>query len=187
MRRDPALPKSAPSNPAVRNPSLRNSALRNSALRNPALRNQALSDSALSEPGSRLPGPGLRSPGLFALLVLDGLLLGAIGLVLTPMYAGAVPTPVGALLSIALLPWLVLRTGELDARPGMAGAPLLAWLLAVGVLGVGGPGGDVLLPATWQSVLLVFGGLFAGLLALRKVLMGEVAGERGPTDVRGDD
>jgi len=197
MRRDPALPKSAPSNPAVRNPSqrnsaqrnsaLRNSALRNSALRNSALRNPALSDSALSEPGSRLPGPGLRSPGLFALLVLDGLLLGAIGLVLTPMYAGAVPTPVGALLSIALLPWLVLRTGELDARPAMAGAPLLAWLLAVGVLGVGGPGGDVLLPATWQSALLVFGGLFAGLLALRKVLMGEVAGERGPTDVRGDD
>ena len=182
MRRDPALPKSAPSNPAVRNPSLRNS-----ALRNPALRNQALSDSALSEPGSRLPGPGLRSPGLFALLVLDGLLLGAIGLVLTPMYAGDVPTPVGALLSIALLPWLVLRTGELDARPAVAGAPLLAWLLAVGVLGVGGPGGDVLLPATWQSALLVFGGLFAGLLALRKVLMGEVAGERGPTDVRGDD
>ena len=197
MRRDPALPKSTPSNRAepspvlrnsvLRNSVLRNSALRNSALRNSALRNSALSHSALSEPGSRLPGPGLHSPGLFALLVLDGLLLGAIGLVLTPMYAGAVPTPVGALLSIALLPWLVLRTGELDARPGMAGAPLLAWLLAVGVLGVGGPGGDVLLPATWQSALLVFGGLFAGLLALRKVLMGEVAGERGRTDVRGDD
>jgi hypothetical protein len=62
-------------------------------------------------------------------------------------------------------------------------------LLAVGVLGVGGPGGDVLLPATWQSALLVFGGLFAGLLALRRVLMGEVAlaGERGAADVRGDD
>ena len=40
-------------------------------------------------------------PGLLALLVVDGLLLGAIGLVLTPMYAGPVPTPVGALLSIA--------------------------------------------------------------------------------------
>ena len=77
------------------------------ALRKPALRNPALSHSALSESGSRVHGPGLRSPGLFALLVLDGLLLGAIGLALTPMYAGAVPTPVGALLSIALVPWLV--------------------------------------------------------------------------------
>lgn len=177
MRHDPAPP-----NRAVPGPALRNSALRNSTLRNPEQ-----SHSAQSEPGSRSPGPGLRSPGLFALLVLDGLLLGAMGLVLTPMYAGAVPTPVGALLSIALLPWLVLRAGELDARPAVAGAPLLAWLLVVGVLGVGGPGGDVLLPATWQSALLVFGGLFAGLLALRKVLMGEAAGERGPTDVRCDD
>ena len=55
----------------------------------------ALPGPALSEPGppgSGLPRPGLHSPGLFALLVGDGLLLGAIGLVLTPMYAGAVPT-----------------------------------------------------------------------------------------------
>ncbi len=137
----------------------------------------------------RLPTSGLHSPGLLVLLVVDGLLLGAIGLALTPMYAGAVPTPVGALLSIALVPWLVLRAGELDARPAVAGAPLLAWVLAVGVLGVGGPGGDVLLPATWQSALLVFGGLLAGLVALRRVLMGEVAvaGERTTADVRGDD
>ena len=125
----------------------------------------------------------LRSPGLLALLVVDGLLLGAIGLVLTPMYVGAVPTPVGAVASILVLPWLVLRAGELDPRPGLAGAPLLAWLVAVGVLGVGGPGGDVLLPATWQSALLVFGGLFAGLLALRRVLMAQGNGgtRPGPT------
>jgi hypothetical protein len=120
----------------------------------------------------RPPGRGLHNPGLFVLLVVDGLLLGAVGLVLTPMYAGWIPTPVGAVLSIMVVPWLVLRAGELDPRPGMAAAPLFAWLLAVGLLGFGGPGGDVLLPATWQSLLLVFGGLFAGLLALRKVLMG---------------
>ena len=113
----------------------------------------------------------LRSPALLGLLALDGLLLGAIGLVLTPMYLGAVPTPVGAVLSILVLPWLVRRAGELDPRAGLAGAPLLAWLLAVGVLGIGGPGGDVLLPPTWQSALLVFGGLFAGLLGLRTALV----------------
>jgi hypothetical protein len=127
----------------------------------------------------------VRSPALLALLVLDGLLLGAIGLVLTPMYTGPVPTPVGAVLSVLLLPWLVLRAGELDPRPGVAGAPLVAWVLAVGVLGFGGPGGDVLLPTTWQSLLLVAGGLGAGLWALRKVLLGEVTGD-GRADVRGD-
>jgi hypothetical protein len=136
----------------------------------------------------RLPRPAVPNPGLLGLLVLDGLLLGAIGLVLTPMYAGGLPTPVGAVLSILVLPWLVRRAGELDPRPGVAGAPLFAWLLAVGVLGLGGPGGDVLLPATWQSLLLVFGGLFAGLLALRTVLIGGTAltDERERADVRGD-
>jgi hypothetical protein len=136
-------------------------------------------------PEAAAVGRGLRSPGLLGLLAFDGLLLGGVGLVLTPMYLGTIPTPVGAVLSIMALPWLVLRAGELDPRPGVAGAPLFAWLLAVGVLGFGGPGGDVLLPATWQSLLLVFGGLFAGLWALRKVLVGEV-GEQERADVRGD-
>jgi hypothetical protein len=140
-------------------------------------------------PGSDVSRSRVRSPGLLGLLVVDGLLLGGIGLVLTPMYVGAVPAPVGAVLSILVLPWLVLRAGELDPRPGVAGAPVVAWLLVVGVLGLGGPGGDVLLPATWQSLLLVFGGLFAGLLALRKVLIGGTAwaGEREKADVRGDE
>jgi hypothetical protein len=139
-------------------------------------------------PGSDVSRSGVRSPGLLGLLVVDALLLGGIGLVLTPMYVGAVPAPVGAALSIVVLPWLVLRAGELDPRPGVAGAPVLAWLLVVGVLGLGGPGGDVLLPATWQSMVLVFGGLFAGLLALRKVLVGGTAwaGEREKADVRGE-
>ena len=121
--------------------------------------------------------------GLLALLVLDGLLLGAVGLVLTPMYAGSVPAPVGALLSILVLPWLVLHVGELDPRPGAAGAPLIAWLVVVAVLGFGGPGGDVLLPPTWQSLLLVVGGLGSGLWALRAVLMSE----HGRSHVRGDE
>lgn len=121
--------------------------------------------------------------GLLALLVLDGLLLGAIGLVLTPTYAGPVPAPVGALVSILVLPWLVLHAGELDPRPGLAGAPLIAWLAAVAVLGLGGPGGDVLLPPTWQSLLLVVGGLGSGLWALRAVLMGD----HGRSDVRSDE
>jgi hypothetical protein len=105
-----------------------------------------------------------------ALLAFDGALLGAFGLAFTPLYTGGVPVPVGALLTILILPWLVIRAGEVDPRPALAGAPIIAWLAVIFVLGLTGPGGDALLPTTWQSLLLFAGGLAAGLLALRHVL-----------------
>ena len=106
-----------------------------------------------------------------ALLVLDGALLGGIGLVFTPLYAGGVPAPLGAVLSILILPWLVGQAADLDPRPAVASAPLVAWLVVVAGLGLTGPGQDVLLPATWQSLLLFVGGLGAGLWALRGALL----------------
>jgi hypothetical protein len=115
-------------------------------------------------------GPLIADSALLALLVADGVLLAVAGLAYTPLHIGGVPAPLGALASILLLPWLVSRAAELDARPALAGAPLTGWGLTVGVLGLAGPGGDVLLPATWQSMLLVIGGLGAGLVALRRVL-----------------
>jgi hypothetical protein len=108
--------------------------------------------------------------GLLGLLVLDGVLLGGLGLVLTPLYAGGVPVPIGVVLSVLILPWLVRRAGEVDARPSRAAAPLSAWVLTVAVLGLVGPGGDIMLPVTWQSLLLVVGGVGAGLWALQRVL-----------------
>ena len=119
--------------------------------------------------------PVVSDGALLGLLVLDGVLLGGFGLVFTPLYTNGVPVPMGAVLSILILPWLVLRAGEVDARPAAVGAPLTAWALTVGVLGLAGPGGDVLLPATWQSLLLLAGGLGAGLLTLRTVLNREYA------------
>lgn len=115
----------------------------------------------------RPPAP----PGsLFTLLVVDAALLGAFGLIFTPLYAGSIPVPLGALMSALILPWLVARCGELTGTAGGAGAPVIAWLGTVGVLGLAGPGGDVLLPATWQSLLLVAGGLGSGLLAVRHAI-----------------
>jgi hypothetical protein len=99
---------------------------------------------------------------------MDGILLGAAGLAFTPFYFGAVPAPLGALASIALLPWLVQRAAEIDSRPGWSAAPLTAWAVTIGVLGLAGPGGDMLLPVTWQTLLLLFGGLGAGLARLRR-------------------
>ncbi len=112
-----------------------------------------------------------RGSGVAALAILtfDGALLGAFGLAFTPMYAGGIPVPMGVAFSVLILPWLVLRAGEIDPRPAVAGAPLVAWFLVVAVLAVGGPGGDVMLPVTWQSGLLFLGGVGVGLWALRQV------------------
>lgn len=123
--------------------------------------------------------PLLTDGGLLALLVVDGVLLGAVGLAFTHLYAGAVPLPMGALLSMLILPWLVHRAGEVDPRPLPAGGPLWGWFGTVVVLGLAGPGGDVLLPTTWQSLLLVFGGTGVGLFALRGVLDRNDGRERG--------
>lgn len=107
---------------------------------------------------------------LLVLLVVNGLLLGAFGLMFTPLYTNGIPVPMGAVLSILVLPWLVRQAGEIDARPAVAGSPLTAWVVAVAVLGLFGPGGDAMLVPNWQSLLLVFGGIGAGLWALRAVM-----------------
>lgn len=107
------------------------------------------------------------------LLAADGVLLGAFGVAFTPMFTGGVPVPMGVLFTLLILPWLVLRAGELDARPGVAAAPLVAWFVTVAVLAVVAPGGDVMLPLWWQSGVLVVGGCAAGLWALRQVVEGE--------------
>jgi hypothetical protein len=107
---------------------------------------------------------------LLVLLVVDGLLLGAFGLMFTPLYTNGIPVPMGIVLSVMVLPWLVRHAGEIDLRPAVAGAPLTAWVLAVGVLGLLGPGGDAMLAANWQSLVLLVGGIGSGLWALRTVI-----------------
>lgn len=113
--------------------------------------------------------------GLIAFLTLNGALVGAFGLLFTPLYWGAIPVPLGIVVSMLTLPWLIRAAGELDPRPLAAGAPLAAWALVVLVLAFAGPGADVLLPATWQSLLLVLGGLGVGLWSLQSVLLDEGA------------
>jgi hypothetical protein len=116
------------------------------------------------------PDPLVPDSALLVLLVVDGLLLGAFGLMFTPLYTNGIPVPMGIVLSVLVLPWLVRHAGEIDARPAVAGAPLTAWVVAVGMLGLLGPGGDAMLAANWQSLVLLASGLGTGLWALRGVM-----------------
>ena len=132
-------------------------------------------EGAAEQTSEQILGPERREPlvpdpVLLVLLVLNGLLLGAFGLMFTQLYANGIPVPMGAVLSILVLPWLVRQAGEINARPAVAGAPLTAWVLAVAVLGLFGPGGDAMLLTNWQSLLLLVGGIGAGLWSLRAVM-----------------
>ncbi len=123
--------------------------------------------------GDERPGPDAATPLGLALLTLNGALLGAFGVGFTPIFVGGVPVPMGVLFTVLILPWLVLRAGELDGRPGVAALPVVAWFLVVAVLAVVSPGGDVMVPLWWQSGALLVGGAAAGLWALRQVVVEE--------------
>jgi hypothetical protein len=103
-------------------------------------------------------------------LVFDALALAVVELLYLPLRMGAVPFPITVLLAVVSTPWLVRSAAELGGPRVVAAVPLVVWVLALGVLGVGGPGGDVLLPVDWRSVLLLSGGMFPAAVLLGRVL-----------------
>jgi hypothetical protein len=103
-------------------------------------------------------------------LVFDALALAAVELLYLPLRVGAVPFPITILLAVVSTPWLVRSAAELGGPRVVAAVPLVVWVLALGVLGVGGPGGDVLLPADWRLALLLGGGMFPSAVLLGRAL-----------------
>ncbi|MGH3751807.1 MAG: hypothetical protein ACRDRP_03760 [Pseudonocardiaceae bacterium] len=103
-------------------------------------------------------------------LVLDAVALAALELLYLPLRVGAAPVPITILLAVVSTPWLVRSAAELGGPRPVAAVPLVVWVLAIGVVGVAGPGGDVLLPADWRSALLLGGGLFPAAVALGRAL-----------------
>ena len=120
-------------------------------------------------------------------LVFDAVALAAVELAYLPLRVGAVPLPITILLAAVSTPWLVRSAAELGGPRSVAAVPLVVWLLTLGVLGVAGPGGDVLLPADWRSALLLAGGLFPAAVVLGRELAGiPRSGGGGRLPVTGD-
>ncbi|MDQ2881093.1 MAG: hypothetical protein M3Y48_07545 [Actinomycetota bacterium] len=93
-------------------------------------------------------------------LVFDAFALAAVELLYLPLRVGTVPLPITILLAALSTPWLVRSAAELGGPRLVAAIPLVVWVLTLGVLGLGGPGGDVLLPDGWRPALLLAAGLF---------------------------
>ena len=99
---------------------------------------------------------------LFLPLRLDGYLL--------PNMLGGVPVPLSAVVAAVTTPWLVGVAGRISPKLLVAAAPLVAWILAVAIFGMFGPGGDLVLIADWRSMLLFACGALPSAVVLGKVL-----------------
>ncbi len=100
---------------------------------------------------------------LLAVIVLDAVLLATVELFFLPLhlpnaYSGA-DLPLSIALAAVSTPLLVRAAAVIAPRLRVAGAPLGAWLLTILVFGIGGPGGDVVLPSDWRSLLLLAAGV----------------------------
>lgn len=102
----------------------------------------------------------------FAVLLLDSILLAALELLFLPLRLdgfllpdlGGFPLPVSVLVAAATMPWLVSLAAALSPRLSVGAAPLLVWLLCLGVFGLAGPGGDRVLIEDWRALLLLAAG-----------------------------
>jgi hypothetical protein len=78
---------------------------------------------------------------------------------------GAIPFPIAVVVALVTMPLLVSRAAGVSARLLVAGAPLWAWLVTIGVVGIVGPENMVLLQ-DWRTLLLLACGTLPAALAL---------------------
>ncbi|MGA9872079.1 MAG: hypothetical protein WBQ44_13165 [Rhodococcus sp. (in: high G+C Gram-positive bacteria)] len=101
----------------------------------------------------------LVSRATLAVLIFDGFLCGILAVLFLPTYLGQVPLPVSALVAGVANVMLLFAARKVADKPLAVASPLIAWVFAVLVAMMGGPGNDVLLLADWRTALLLVGGL----------------------------
>ncbi|TPG35988.1 hypothetical protein [Mycolicibacterium hodleri] len=82
---------------------------------------------------------------VLAALTLDGVLSAIAGALLLPLYVGAIPVPISAVISGLVNAALVWAALQWAPTPRLAALPLWAWLATALALTLGGPGGDIVL------------------------------------------
>jgi len=80
---------------------------------------------------------------VLGLLAVDGVISAVLGTLFLLTYIGAVPFPISALISGLVNAALVWAGLQWTTSWRLAAIPLWTWLLTVGVLSLGGPGGDI--------------------------------------------
>lgn len=80
---------------------------------------------------------------VLTLLTLDGIISAVVGALFLPIYAGPVPLPISGLISGLVNAALVWAASHWTGSQRVAALPLVAWLVTVAVLSLGGPGDDI--------------------------------------------
>lgn len=120
-----------------------------------------------------------RLPGWLELvaLIVDAVILAVLEVFFLPLRfdglilpdLGSWPFPITALLAAVSTPWLVGRAASVSDRLSVAGAPLVAWLVTVVVLGFVGPENYTLLQ-DWRTILLLACAALPSAIVLGNVL-----------------
>lgn len=115
------------------------------------------------------------APIILVVLTVDALVTLVLEVLYLPTYLGSVAFPLSALIAGAVNIGLVYVASTVSDRTGLQLLPLIVWTLGFLVCATTGPGGDVLLGSTWQTLLLLLCGLVAPMVFLAR---------RGPISAR---
>ena len=124
--------------------------------------------------GAAAAGPATAADWVvFAVLVVDAVVLAVLELLYLPLRLdgrvlpdlGSAPLPLSVLVAVVTTPVLVAVAVRVAGRR-LAAVPLVCWLLVLMVLGLAGPGGDLLLIGDWRALLLLAGGALPGMLVV---------------------
>jgi hypothetical protein len=114
---------------------------------------------------------------LLGLLVLDSVALALLEVFFLPLRFdgtllpnwGSFPFPVTVVVALVTMPFMITLAAGVSRRLLVAGAPLWAWLVTIGVVGVVGPENMVLLQ-DWRTLLLLACGALPAAVALGNTL-----------------
>ena len=112
---------------------------------------------------------GVADSALLALLAFDGFLTVVLAALFLPTYIGSVAFPISALVCGVVNVALVVAAALVTDRNTMTCLPLVGWGFGFFVCLFGGPGGDVILGQSWQTVLLLFLGVVPAGYALYRI------------------
>lgn len=116
---------------------------------------EAVAETGATDPAIRIV--------ILTLLAVDGILSALAGALLLPIYIGAVPFPISALISGLVNAALVWAAASWTRSSRVAALPLWTWLLTIAGMTLGGPGDDVILGGrgvmAYSPLLLIVLGL----------------------------